>query len=219
MQLIRSYVATVDAEQLRSEIGLHGPRLAELVPEIRLLLPELGDPPNTTDPEQARFELFDAVSSFFSRAANSKPLLLILDDLQWADPASLKLLEFAAVGVPDAALMILGTYRDVELSRRHSLAETLGSIGTSSAFRRIPVRGLNRPGSPNWLLPWPERIFRSRSSMKSTTAHPAIRFLSQRWRNTWSAPQGSPNQILAPVPRQSLRSEYRMAYMKQSAGG
>lgn len=168
-QLIRAYVADSDADQLRSILGRHGPTLAELVPEVREAVPDLADPPETTDPDEARFKLFDAVSSFLSRAAGSEPLLLILDDLHCADTASLKLLEFVAVGVPDVPLMILGTYRDLELSRRHPLAETLGSIGTRSAFRRIPVRGLTGSGVEELIAAvagtgWPAPVSQRNSS-------------------------------------------------------
>jgi hypothetical protein len=59
------------------------------------------------EPEQARFRLFDGVTSFLRRASKDRPMLLFLDDLQWADEASLKLLEFLASETSHASLVLI----------------------------------------------------------------------------------------------------------------
>ena len=66
------------------------------------------------DPELARFLLFDAVATGIREAAADRPLLLVVDDLHWADPGSRRLL--AAIGGVLATLPVvaLGTYRDTE---------------------------------------------------------------------------------------------------------
>ena len=68
--------------------------------------------------------------------------MIVLDDLHWADEPSLLLLRFAAKEVGSSGLLILGTYRDVELGRHHPLARVLGDISGSEASARIPLRGL-----------------------------------------------------------------------------
>src|SRR5262245_10502731 len=63
----------------------------------------------------ARFQLFDAVSTALRRLCAATPLLVVLDDLHWADAASLLLLRFIATELADARVLVLGAYRDVEL--------------------------------------------------------------------------------------------------------
>ncbi|MGI8549468.1 MAG: AAA family ATPase [Dehalococcoidia bacterium] len=77
------------------------------------------------DPESARFRLFDAVSRFLRNASQAQTLLLLLDDLHWADKASLLLLQFLVRELGETRLLVLGTYRDTDLDRRHPLAEVL----------------------------------------------------------------------------------------------
>ena len=92
-QPIRAYVQVTDAERLRSEMGLGATDIAEIVPELRGKLPDL-EPPPALEPEQARFRMFDSITSFLKNASRAQPLVLVLDDLHWADTSSLLLLEF-----------------------------------------------------------------------------------------------------------------------------
>ncbi len=73
------------------------------------------------------------------------PLMLVLDDLHWADHSSLLLLEFLAREIQSRPLLVLGTYRDVEVSRRHPLSETLGSLIREQPFLRVQLSGLAEP--------------------------------------------------------------------------
>ena len=90
--------------------------MAQIVPELRDRQPDLPAPP-PLDSEQARFRLFDAITTFLVRAAQTRPLVLILDDLHWADKSSLLLLRFLAREMVESRLLVLATYRDVEVSR------------------------------------------------------------------------------------------------------
>jgi tetratricopeptide (TPR) repeat protein len=67
------------------------------------------------DAESVRFALFDAITTFFHRASMRTPLVLVVDDLHWADLGSLRLLELFAREVRDASILVVGTYRDVEI--------------------------------------------------------------------------------------------------------
>ncbi len=100
--------------------------------------------PLTLEPEQARFRLFDSITTFLKSAARSRPILLILDDLQWADEPSLRLLQFLAHEIRDAHLLIVGTYRDVALGRGHPLAKTLAEVGREDLGHQIRLEGLSR---------------------------------------------------------------------------
>ena len=143
VQAIRSYVRDVDPEQLRSEMGAGAADIAEVVSDVREQLPGLQAPPQL-EPEQARFRLFDSITAFLKNAGRRKPLVLVLDDLHWADHSSLLLLEFVARELANARVMIIGTYRDVELSRQHPLSHTLGELNRERLFQRVLLRGLDQ---------------------------------------------------------------------------
>ena len=68
--------------------------------------------------------------------------MLILDDVHWADAPTLQLLQFIARYVPDSKILLVGTYRDTELSRRHPLSETLAELNRERNYQRLTLRGL-----------------------------------------------------------------------------
>lgn len=144
VQAIRSYVREREPEQLRSDMGAGLSVIAEIVPDVSELLPDLKPPPELDSPEQARFRLFDAITTFLKKVSvQSKALVLILDNLHWADKPSLLLLEFLSQELSDSQMMVIGTYRDIDLSRQHPLAETLGELTRSRLFQRVVLRGLS----------------------------------------------------------------------------
>ena len=95
VQIMRAYVAQAVAEQLGIEMGAGAADIAEIVPNIRGKITDLATPP-ALEPEAARFRLFDSITTFLKNAAQSQPLMLVLDDLHRADRSSLLLLEFLA---------------------------------------------------------------------------------------------------------------------------
>ena len=143
VQPIRDYVGQCDPQRLQTEMGPGAADIAEIVPEVRQKLPDLAPPPYL-DPEQARFRLFDSIAAFLKNAASSQPLLLILDDLHWADKPSLLLLEFLARQMVESRLLVVGTYRDMELSRQHPLSETLAQLSRHPVFQRQQLLGLSQ---------------------------------------------------------------------------
>jgi tetratricopeptide (TPR) repeat protein len=143
VQAIRSYVRDRDPEQLRSEMGAGAVDIAEVVSDVRERLPDLQAAPEL-EPEQARFRLFDSIAAFLKTASQRQPLVLVLGDLHWADQPSLMLLQFVARELSGARLLIIGTYRDMELSRQHPLAEALGELNRERLFLRVLLRGLTQ---------------------------------------------------------------------------
>lgn len=91
------------------------------------LLPELSASESAPRPASTRFGLFAAVAALLERASSERPLLVILDDLHAADPASLLLLRFVAGGLRGRRLLIIATYRGLE-AERADLAEALGAL-------------------------------------------------------------------------------------------
>ena len=143
IQSIGSFINEQDPDQLSSAMEPGASHIAEMLPSLREKLPELTDS-TQLEPEPARFRLFDSVTNFLKNASQTQPLVLVLDDLHWGDHASLLLLEFLARGMAASNLLLVGTYRDVEVSRQHPLSQTLGSLMREQLFRRIQLGGLTQ---------------------------------------------------------------------------
>jgi predicted ATPase len=84
VQVVRGYVRAADPAELRSDLGAGAAEIARLAPALAERLPGLSAP-TPVEPEAARFRLFDSLAGFLRAAASRRPLLLVLDDLHWAD--------------------------------------------------------------------------------------------------------------------------------------
>jgi tetratricopeptide (TPR) repeat protein len=142
VQVVRAWMKNREARELLADLGPGATDLASIVSEIHEALPGLSPPPRL-DPEQARFRLFEGVTVLLRNITHRRPLVVILDGLHWADEASLLLLQFLAREIGPARLLVLGTYRDVELRRGHPLSETLAELARERAAERVLLRGLS----------------------------------------------------------------------------
>jgi class 3 adenylate cyclase len=146
VEALRLYVrAHPDDAELRAELGEGAPELATLVPEIRERVPDIPDA-LPLEGEDERKRLFESMSRFLQRAAETKPLVLVLDDLHWADKPTLLLLLHLARHIRHDRVLLLGTYRDVELERTHPLAETVAKLRSDGLYERVLLRGLTLEG-------------------------------------------------------------------------
>jgi DNA-binding CsgD family transcriptional regulator/DNA polymerase III delta prime subunit len=141
VQVIRSYIRDYNTDELRSQMGAGAADIAEVVTEVKEHFPDLR-PPTVLEPQQARFRLFDSITTFLKRASATQPLVLVLDNLHWADRPSLLLLEFLAQEMVECHLLIVGTYRDTEVALRHPLTQTLGELARQPSFHRVTLWGL-----------------------------------------------------------------------------
>ena len=151
VQAIRSYVTAAPSDRLASVMGTAASDIAEIVSEVRERLPDLQPSPPLEGPEQARFRLFDSITTFLVSASLAQPLLLVLDNLHWADRPSLLFLEFLAREMADARLLVLGTYRDSEISAGHDLSTTLGEVAREPLFQQIRLEGLSEQDVESFL--------------------------------------------------------------------
>ena len=145
IQVLRSYIQVADPRHLEFVMGAGAAHIAAIVPELHSTQTDLGPLP-VMEPDQARFQLFDSINSFLRLASSGNPLLLVLEDIHWADASSLLLLEFMAGNMADSRVMIIGTYRDIEVSPEHPLSRTLGSLvrhSGSGGFQRISLGGMS----------------------------------------------------------------------------
>jgi serine/threonine protein kinase/tetratricopeptide (TPR) repeat protein len=141
VQLLRSYVSTRSTEHLLSTMGEGASAIVALDAELRKRLPGLAPGPQL-EPEQARFRLFDSVTSTFKTASVARPLVIFIDDLQWADAASLRLLQFFAREIRHAKLLVVATLRPGQALSPDPLAQAAGALASQDANRRVLLRGL-----------------------------------------------------------------------------
>ncbi len=140
VEALRHYIACCPPAELAVQVSPRREQLAAIVPGLE----DARTPsrPTGLDAEQERFRLYEAVSSLLAAAAHLRPLVLFLDDLHWADQPSLLLLRHLARSAKDAPLMVLGTYRPVEVGEEHPLAEALAELRRSRTVDRVSLSGL-----------------------------------------------------------------------------
>lgn len=104
------------------------------------LLPSLVD---GTSGAHDRLQQFEAVARIFERAATVSPLLVVVEDLHWADESTLSLLRFASRAVRNARLLVVCSFRSDELPRRHPLRPFLVEAGRQPGTVRVDVSRLS----------------------------------------------------------------------------
>ena len=145
VEAIETYARAVTPDELRGDLGLGAPAITRLVPSLRNQLPDIAEPiPLQADEE--RFRLLDAVSQLLIAASERAPILLVLDDLHWADRDTIAMLRHVARAVPKHRMLVLGPYRDVELDRQHPLADALGALRREAPYERVVLKGLDVGG-------------------------------------------------------------------------
>ena len=139
------YVAHAPEERLLTHVESHGSELTRLVPALARRLPDL--PPSTaTDADTERYLLFGAAVDLLAMASQDQPVILVFDDLQWADKGSLLLLRHLVATDLPMQVLVLGTFRDSELSYSHALLDTLGALHRQSGVTRVELTGLDDAG-------------------------------------------------------------------------
>ena len=129
--------------ELRGQLAAIGAggELAPFVPELRNRIPDLPSP-LLMDPEGQRYRLFEAVAGMLAVASRLRPMLLLFDDLHWADRPTLLLLRHVMRSARMASFAIVATYRESELDRTHPLAEMLITLRRERGITRLALRGL-----------------------------------------------------------------------------
>jgi hypothetical protein len=142
-QVVRALAADLDDQALAARLGAGAARVARLVPELGERLGTAAPPPAPPPrSDAARFSLFQAIGGFLRRSAAARPLVLVMEDLQAADDASLLLLEFLVKDVHGARLLAVGTYRDLTADRVHGIGDAMGQLVREGHLLRLG--GLDR---------------------------------------------------------------------------
>jgi len=142
VEAIKQHGAATTPQRLRADLGADAGVLARIVPALHERLPNIPEPP-TIPPDGERYRLLEAVSDTLGRLAADRPLVLILDDLHWADRGTIAMLQHVARASAGQRVLLLGAYRDVELDRAHPLSEALTALRREKHFERILLRGLD----------------------------------------------------------------------------
>jgi predicted ATPase len=136
------YAKEADAAELQADLGPYGSALAKIAPVTGQRVPDL-PPLMDLNPDEERWRLFDAVVQLLGNIAARAPLLLVLDDLHWADGGTIALVRHVARSLAQTRMVVLGLYRDVELDRTHPLGESLAALRREGDCERIVLHGLD----------------------------------------------------------------------------
>jgi tetratricopeptide (TPR) repeat protein/KaiC/GvpD/RAD55 family RecA-like ATPase len=141
-EVIKEYLQISTPEQLQKAVGYYPGEIYKIVPEIRQkLIAFYESPPLSPEMEQDR--LFEAVSQFFTNISKTTPLMVILDDLHWADSSSLLLLHYLARGIFRENLLLLCTYRDTEIEENHPLSLVMTELNRARLLQSVQLKRMS----------------------------------------------------------------------------
>lgn len=143
VEILETTARRVARDVFRELLGDSAADLARFLPDIRRIYDDIPDPVDVPAEQERRYT-FNSIARYMRRAAELSPILLILDDLHWADDATLLLLEHLALDASDLPVMIIGTYRDVELATSRPLARALEQLRRHHLAERLNLKRLSR---------------------------------------------------------------------------
>ena len=151
VEALSRYVAAVSPDLLWVQLGTYGGELTRLVPELARRLPDLPEPVSG-DSDGQRFRLFEAAGALLANASRSWPLVLLLEDLQWADKPTALMLTHVVRSIQTERVLIIGTYRDSELSE--PLAMLLADLRRDRALEQLGLGSLDRGEVAAMIAAW-----------------------------------------------------------------
>ncbi len=222
-EALAHYVAHADEQLLRDHVEGFGTELARLVPTLAQRVGPL-PAPVSTDPDTERYLLFAAVAALLEVASAERGLMVVLDDLHWADKPTLQLLCRVVGHTSSAHLLVTGTYRDAELSVAHPLTEALAALRRESAVTVLPLSGLDDTGVISFMESIAGHALDDDGialEIRSTERPTATRSSSPRCSATWPRPGPSCRTPLGTGSRhgQAPRSRCPTACARSSGSG
>ena len=150
VEIVERSASIVPKAAFREALGDAAPEVAKLVPELRQIFPDIPQPTELAPEQQQRY-LFSNFVSFVERGTQVTPQVLLIDDLHWADDSTLLLLQQVALRVSQMPLLIVGTYRDVDLDAARPFAKMLESLTRQRLAHKIALRCLPEAGVSDML--------------------------------------------------------------------
>ena len=139
LETLGGYIETCPLPALETQTAYLAPTLVTILPELAARL-QIAPQTYQLPPEQARFRLFKAVGDFLHNISRYTPLVLLLDDLQWADTASLDLLGHVARYHQNASILLVGTYRETGLKDNPALDRTVFQLNRLHLPVTLPLK-------------------------------------------------------------------------------
>jgi predicted ATPase len=140
IEALTQLVTQVPEPVLAAHVAARGAHLGRLVPEVAARLGV--EVPSSADADAERFVLYGCVTDLLQRVSRDRPVLVVLDDLHWADRATAQLLRHVATADQPMRLGVLGTFRDSEVSTGDPVSELLAGLHREGGAQRIVLRGL-----------------------------------------------------------------------------
>jgi class 3 adenylate cyclase/tetratricopeptide (TPR) repeat protein len=148
-EALRHYVAHAPQSVLKAHVARCGDVLTRLVPGLEALVADA--PPRSIDPDTERQMLYEAVAHLLGTAAAQAPAVVVLDDLHWADRATLLLLRHLVASPDVTHLLLIGTFRDREVPRSHPLSELRAALRREVDVEYLGLSGLDDVEMVAWL--------------------------------------------------------------------
>jgi tetratricopeptide (TPR) repeat protein len=142
VEVLDQLVRQLDDQALRELLAGAGGEVARVLPALRRRLPGL-PAPLELPAEHARHVLFTNLRDLVLRLGASRPAVVVLEDVHWADPATLSMLEHLAGGLEDARILVLATYRGDEAALGTPLARTVEWLSRHRSCSSIALRPLD----------------------------------------------------------------------------
>jgi hypothetical protein len=142
VEALTAWVRATSTGEVIEVLGADAPIIGRVVPAVATVIPDLIVPAQLSAEDEAR-RLHDSIDQVLHRLSQRRPLVVVLDDLHWADGATVGLLRVMARTAVKNSLLVIGTYRDTDVDRRHPLGEALPIIRREVEPTRIDLEGLD----------------------------------------------------------------------------
>lgn len=169
-QVVRAILGAVPAELLRPALDPVAAVIAQVVPEVTAVV-RPSEPLPPLDPAGARFRFYEGLSAFLEGLARHRPVVVVLDDLHWADAPSLRLAAHVGRRVRDESVLLLAAYRSVDPAPSSELTEALGVLARLPRVRSLPLGGLSEDEVARFIA-------------LSAGAEPSVEVVSAVWART-----------------------------------
>ena len=122
LEALGNYLSTGESTKVRERLGVHARELSKVFPQLADVASPVANEAETPD---ARLRLFEAILALLGLASEDRGLLLIVEDLHWADASTRELLDFITRRLRNRRMLVLATYRRDEMHRKHPLLPTV----------------------------------------------------------------------------------------------
>jgi DNA-binding winged helix-turn-helix (wHTH) protein/hemoglobin-like flavoprotein len=141
IQVFRGYFESERALAESRELCTELSEISRILPEVRARFAGIPEPP-ALEWSESRFRMFDAASRVLLHAAKRTPVVVVLDDLHWADASSLALVQFLAREIRRSNVLLVCTYRDQAITSNERLEQAVGAVLREFAASAIRLDGL-----------------------------------------------------------------------------